>query len=74
MSKSRYKVYAQLDSAGGKIHGTVIIDRDTKVLHVRPFRRRIQYSMPLSEVADFVVKKAMGAEEKMAGLKLKRRR
>lgn len=54
MSKSRFKVYALLDNAATAQRGTVEIDRDTGMLHVRPHKRRKRYSMPLSVVATMV--------------------
>jgi len=52
--KSRFKVYGRLDGSGGGMSGTMIIDRDAGLAHVRPARRRRMYTMPLSMVADMI--------------------
>lgn len=54
MSVSRFPVYSQLDSAGGSQRGTVEIDRETKMLTVRPHRKHRTYTMPLDMVATMV--------------------
>jgi hypothetical protein len=56
---SRFKVYGVLDGAGGARAGTVLIERAAGLLHVRPFRRRRVYTMPLSMVADMVCRRIL---------------
>jgi hypothetical protein len=66
----------QLDGAGGARKGTVIIERSAGLLHVRPFRRKRVYTMPLSMVADMVCKRILlnEAAERRAARASKRRR
>lgn len=59
MRCARFKVFGQLDGAGGAKQGTVIVDRVSGLLHVRPFRRKRVYTMPLSMVADMVCKRIL---------------
>ena len=58
---ARFKVRAQLDSAGGKKNGTVLIDRETGIITVRPERSRTAYQARLDNIADFIVKTALMA-------------
>jgi hypothetical protein len=53
---ARFKVFAQLDGAGGAQHGMVEIDRDSGEMSVRVKRKRRRYTMPLSYVASMMVK------------------
>lgn len=62
MSRSRFDVIGRLDKAGGVTRGTVIIDRTTGILEVRPLRRRKTYQMPLSVVADMVCRTILVAD------------
>jgi len=57
MRTARFKVMGALDGAGGARAGTVVIDRDSGLVHVRPLRRRRVYTMPLSMVADMICKR-----------------
>jgi hypothetical protein len=50
----------RLDLASGVNHGTVIIDRAAGLFEVRPYRRRRTYVLPLSTVADLVVRSIVG--------------
>jgi hypothetical protein len=74
--KSRFKVLGTLDSAGGVRAGTVTIDRASGLLHVRPLRKHREYTMPLSMVADMVVKRIIMNEflEKQRARKSKHKR
>jgi len=75
MAKARFKVMGALDGAAGVRSGTVIIERDCGLFHVRPARRRRLYTMPLSMVADMVCKRIILNElhEKKAAKKAKRK-
>jgi len=53
---ARFPVTGSLDNASGRQKGTVEIDRETGDFHVRPFRRKRTYHMPLSVVATMVCK------------------
>lgn len=53
---ARFKVFAQLDGAGGPQHGVVEIDRDSGMMSVRVKRKRRRYTMPLSYVAGMMCK------------------
>lgn len=76
MSTARFNVNAQLDSAGGKKKGTVLIDRETNIVTVRPSRSRSTYSVKLDELADLIVKKTLlaGAAEQLSPKRAARRR
>ena len=66
MSTSRFEVTGALDSAGGVQDGTVLIDRDAKTFGVRVYKKRRIYTLPLSMVADMVVKSIILAEHRSA--------
>ena len=76
MRLARFKVSGRLDGAGGLRQGTVLIDRASGLLHVRPLRRRRVYTMPLSMVADMVCQRIITNElyEKRAAAKKKKGR
>jgi hypothetical protein len=59
---ARFKVTGKLDGAGGMRKGTVIIEREAGLMHVRPLRRRRVYTMPLWMVADYVCQRILIAE------------
>lgn len=59
MSLARFKVMGVLDGAGGARSGTVLIDRGANLLHVRPFRRKRLYTMPLGMVEDMVCRRIL---------------
>lgn len=76
MSIARFKVFGRLDGAGGARAGTVVIDRESGLLHVRPFRGRRVYTMPLSMVADMVCQRILMnevADKRAAVAKSKKR-
>lgn len=74
MSVARFPVIGTLDGAGGRQKGTVEIDRETGDFHVRPFRRKRTYHLPLSTVATLVCKAVILGElrEKQAAKKAKK--
>jgi hypothetical protein len=79
MSTSRFAVTGALDGAGGVQDGTVLIDRVAKTFGVRVYNKRRIYMLPLSVVADMVVKSIIMAEHRAAhppkpGRKVARRR
>ena len=64
MRCARFKVFGRLDGAGGARQGTVTIERgfSESLVHVRPFRRKRVYTMPLSQVADFICQRILLGE------------
>jgi len=68
MSKSRFKVSG---SFNGVYEASVVIDRGSGVMTVRPSRRRTTYELPLSTVAEIVMWRIIKAE---AAAKLKAKR
>lgn len=56
MSCSRFRVVARLDMASRQSAGTVTIDRVAGLFSVRPLRRHRVYELPLSTVAELVVR------------------
>lgn len=56
MTTARFPVNAHFDGAGGMQKGSVEIDRETKMFSARRHRSHRTYSMPLSVVADMVVR------------------
>jgi hypothetical protein len=60
MSVASFKVRGRLDSAGGEMEGTIMIDRETGKVSVRPKGRRSTYDTSLSQVATWVCQNAMG--------------
>jgi hypothetical protein len=75
MSVCRFRVLGRLDGAGGAREGTVTIDRTTGIISVRPLRRRKQYQLTLTQVADYVCRVNVLAElrEKQKNRKNRRR-
>jgi len=51
---AHFRVEARFDAAGGKQEGTVTVDRDAGLVHVRPLRAQRVYTMPLDMVADMI--------------------
>ena len=58
---NKFSIVGVLD-AGSPTRGTVLIDRDAGLFHVRPFKRRRTYTLPLSDVASIIVAKIVKAE------------
>lgn len=63
MMKHRFRIVAKLDGARAG-PATVTLERIGRVVlfHVRPLRRRRQYTLPLDAVAAMVVGRIVGAE------------
>lgn len=61
MSSAKFVIEAQFDSAGGKKKGTVLINRETGVISIRPFQSQRVYHAKLHEVVDRIVKEALMA-------------
>lgn len=59
MSKSRFKIEGRFDGAR---EATVTIDRGSMVFSVRPYRRRQDFALPLSEVAEMVLWRIVKAD------------
>jgi hypothetical protein len=55
------RIVGRLD-LGRPQEGTVSIDRDAGLVSVRPLRRRREYVLPLSTVAEIVVARVIKAE------------
>ena len=60
--KTRFRVVGRLDMASRQTVGTVIVDRAAGLFSVRPLRRRRLYTLPLSTVAEMVVRGIIMAE------------
>lgn len=58
---SHFRTFAQTDGAR-VVPVTVTIDRRLGLVHVRPFRRRRTYTLPLSAVASLVVLRVVQSE------------
>lgn len=58
--KVRIKVMATLDNR--PVETTLVIDRDTQVISVRPFRRRRTYDLTLAWVARAIYRKVVMTE------------
>ena len=70
-----FRVSGRLDMASRPTFGTVTVERSTGLFSVRPLRRRRLYTLPLSTVAEMVVRTLIAAEvrEKRAAKKAGRR-
>lgn len=60
MSVSKYKIDGRLDGADG---GTVMIDRASGIIGVRPKSRRRTYDLPLRDVAEMIIQRVALAEK-----------
>lgn len=58
----RFRVVGRLDAASRVQEGTVTISRTAGTFAVRPLRRRREYLLPLSTVADLVCQRILKAE------------
>ncbi len=58
---ARFRVLGRLDM-GRPQEGTVTVTRDSGLFSVRPLRRRREYTLPLSAVAEMVVARVVKAE------------
>lgn len=70
MSRSRFKIEGRFDGTTG---ATVTIDRGAMLFSVRPLRRRREYTLPLTDVAEMVLWRIVKAEA-AAKLELKRKK
>lgn len=75
MSVARFRVSGRLDMASRPSYGTVMIDRGAGLFSVRPLRRWRVYTLPLSTVAEMVVRSIIAAEvrERRAAKRAKRK-
>ncbi len=64
MSRSRFRVRGRLDMASRIQEGTVIIDRVSRTIAVRPLRRRKTYELPLDVVAEWICRQVLLVEAK----------
>lgn len=58
---AHFRVLGRLDRARPQ-EGTVTITRDSGLIAVRPLRRRREYVLPLSAVAEMIVARVIKAE------------
>jgi hypothetical protein len=58
---NKFNITAVLDT-GRPARGTVLIDRNAGLFHVRPYKRRRVYTLPLSDVASIIVSRIIKAE------------
>jgi hypothetical protein len=74
--KAKFRVFGKLDRASGFTASTVVVDRATGEVSVRPLRKRKTYSMTLGEIATWVCQVNIKAEvrEKLARRRGKKRR
>jgi hypothetical protein len=60
---ARFKVTGRFDKAGGApISGTLIIDRKTGIVTVRPHRRRAVFRGTLDALAEMLVQRSISAD------------
>lgn len=59
-TKTRIKVRAHFDRAGGMVDGEMTIDKETGTVTVREKGMRRSYSMRLSDVVDFIARRGLG--------------
>ena len=60
--KARFRVVGRLDAASKIQEGTVVVSRTNGTFAVRPLRRRREYVLPLSTVAEIVCQRIIKAE------------
>ncbi len=68
MSTARFEVYAKLDGAGALKRGTVLIDRTSKEVIVRPLGSHKTYSLPLDTIATWICQQNLLVEMRDAKL------
>jgi hypothetical protein len=71
-TKAHFPVLARLDMASQLQKGTVTIDRTTDLISVRPYHRKRVYSLPLSFVAEWLVRHVITSEVSVGKKKTKR--
>jgi len=59
---SRFRVTGRFDMASQIQEATVVIERASALIAVRPLRRKRVYSLPLATVAEWVVRRILQAE------------
>lgn len=59
MSRATFRVFWRFD---GTREGTVTIDRGAGTFTVRPYRRHVEYTLPLADVAQFVAERISKAD------------
>lgn len=59
--RARFRVLGRLDGTR-VLEGTVTITRDSGLISVRPLRRRREYVLPLSAVAEMIVARVVRTE------------
>jgi hypothetical protein len=62
VSKSHFRVAAELDCRGKFVETTVTVHRGANVVEVRPLRRRKSYSMMMAEVATMIYRTQVARE------------
>lgn len=62
MTIARFRTAGRFDMASALQQATVEVDRDVGLVRVRPLRRRRVYVMPLSAVAEWIVRRTIAAE------------
>ncbi len=55
----RIPVTGRLDNAGAEQRGTVVIERDTGLITVRPLGKRRTYTLPLGDVATMICERVI---------------
>lgn len=71
------KVYIEIEGMLGRSFpqkGTIIIDRAARTFTVRPFRSREEFILPLKDLAEYVVFKALQTKALETRVKRKVRR
>ena len=74
MRNSRFKVYGRFDSTRTG-EATVTVERATGLIHVRPYRRKRTFTLPLADVGEMIVWHVVKAEvrEKLAAKRKQKR-
>ncbi len=62
MTVARFPVEGRFDMASRWQRGTVTIDRASRTFEVRPLRKRRRYTLPLDDVAQWVVRAIIARE------------
>lgn len=61
MTNVHVRVWGRFDASRAG-EATVTIERKLRLIHVRPYRRRRRYTLPLTDVAEYVVHRVIRAE------------
>jgi hypothetical protein len=62
MTIAKFVVDGDRRDLNGATSATVLIDRKLQLITVRPFRQHSSYTLPLADVAGFIVTKCIKAE------------